>query len=69
MDRFSKNTQMSKLMKIRPVPCADGKTNGTKFIVAFCNFAYAPKRHKLVQRDIRFNELYNLIGDGGVGGL
>jgi len=47
----------------RVVPC--GRTDETKLIVAFCNFAYALKRHKLVQRAVRFSQLYNLIGDGG----
>ena len=58
---------MSNLIKIRPVGVelfhADGQTDETKLVVDFCNFAYASKRNKLVQRDIRFSELYNLIGD------
>ena len=47
LDRFSKNTQISNFMKIRSVggdrvvPC--GRTDMTKLIVAFRNFANAPK--------------------------
>jgi hypothetical protein len=49
LDRFSKNTQISNFMKILPlaadfVPCGtDGQTDMTKLIVAFRNFAKAPK--------------------------
>jgi len=51
LDRLSKNTQISNFMKILPVGAeifhADRRTNGqtgkTKLIVAFRNFAYAPK--------------------------
>jgi hypothetical protein len=44
---FSKNTQMSNFMKIRPVGAelfhADGRTDMKKLIVVFRNFANAPK--------------------------
>ena len=40
---FSENTQISNLMTIRPIEaelfCADGRTEMTKLIVAFRNFA------------------------------
>jgi hypothetical protein len=43
LDRFSKNAQMSNYMKIRAVGAelfhADGRTDMTKLIVAFLNFA------------------------------
>ena len=46
-DRFSKNTQISNFMKIRPVGGelfhADGQIDMTKVIVVFRNFANAPK--------------------------
>jgi hypothetical protein len=45
--RFSKNPQISNFMKIRPVEAelfhADGRTDMTKPIVAFRNYANAPK--------------------------
>jgi len=45
LDRFSKKTQISNFMKIRPVGAemfqADGQTDMTKLIVAFRNFANA----------------------------
>jgi hypothetical protein len=45
--RFSKNNQISNFVKIRPVGAellyADGRTEITKLIVAFRNFANAPK--------------------------
>jgi hypothetical protein len=51
-DRISKNPQISNLMKILPVEAelfhADGRTDTqadmTKLIVAFRNFANAPKK-------------------------
>jgi hypothetical protein len=47
LDWFSKNTQTSNFMKIRPVGAelfhADGRTDMTKLIVAFRSFADAPK--------------------------
>jgi len=45
--QFSKNTLKSNFMKIRPVGAelfhADGRTDMTKLIVVFRNFANAPK--------------------------
>ena len=50
MDRFSKNTEVKNFMIIHPVggrvvPCeqTDGQTDVTKPIVAFFNFANAPR--------------------------
>jgi len=44
---FFKNTQISNFMKIRPVGAevfhADGQTDVTKLLIAFSNFANAPK--------------------------
>ena len=46
LDRFSKNTQMSNLIKIRPVGAelfhSDGQTDMLKLIVSFRNFTNAP---------------------------
>jgi hypothetical protein len=46
-NRFSKNTQVLNFVKIRPVGVelfhTDGQTLMMKLIVAFCNFANAPK--------------------------
>jgi hypothetical protein len=46
---FSKNTQISNFMKIRPVGVelfhADGRTEMMKLIVAFRNFADAPENN------------------------
>jgi hypothetical protein len=43
--RYSKYTQISEVMKIRPVgvglPHADGQTKMNMLIIAFCNFANA----------------------------
>jgi len=53
--RFSKNTQIPNLMKIRSVGAemfhADGQTDVTKLIVAFRTFANAPKNVTLVITD------------------
>ena len=47
LDRFSKNNQISNFTKICPVGAdllhVDGQTDMTKLIVAFRNFANAPK--------------------------
>jgi hypothetical protein len=51
IERLSKNTQVSNFMKIHRVEVellhtdgrTDGRTNMTKQIVVFCNFANAPK--------------------------
>ena len=47
LDRFSKKPQISRLIKIRPAGAelfhAEGQTEMTKLIVAFRNFASAPK--------------------------
>jgi len=46
---FSKNTRLWNLMKIRRVGAelfnADGRTDVTKLIIAFRNFAMAPKNY------------------------
>jgi hypothetical protein len=51
---FSKNTQISNFTKIRPVEAelfhADVQTDTRKLIVAFRNFANAPKKGRLVLR-------------------
>jgi hypothetical protein len=50
VDRLAKNTQMAISMKIRPVETelfhADRRTDMTKPIVTFRNFANAPKKWK-----------------------
>ena len=47
LERFSKNTQISNLLKIRPVGAelfyAHRRTDMTKLIVAYRNFVNAPK--------------------------
>ena len=47
VDRFSKNTRISHFTKIRPVGAelfhADGRTDITKLVVTFRNFAKSPK--------------------------
>ena len=51
LDIFSKNTQISNVIKIRPVGTelfqADGQTDMTKVIVVFRKFANAPKSHTI----------------------
>ena len=42
--RGKKSTQITNLMKTRPVGAADTRTHITKLIVAFRNFANAPKK-------------------------
>jgi hypothetical protein len=57
LDSFSKNTQISNFMKIRPVGAelfdvggrTDGWTDMTKLVVALRNFANAPKKLTLIQ--------------------
>ena len=48
-DRFSKKPEISSSIKIGPVGAklfhADRQTDVTKLIVAFRNFANAPKKH------------------------
>ena len=57
-DRFSKNPQISNFTKIGPVEAelfhADGRTHMTKLMVAFRNFANAPKklRHRTRRRSV-----------------
>ena len=50
LDRFSKNTQISNFMKLRPVGAelfhANGRTDMMKLIATFRNFANAPKSYK-----------------------
>ena len=52
LDRFSKNTQISTFMKIRPVGTelfhADTLPDKTKLIVAFRKFKNAPKEDKII---------------------
>ena len=53
LDRFSKNTQISNFIKIRPVGAelihADGQTDMTKLTVAFQKFASAPKNQHFTE--------------------
>jgi hypothetical protein len=52
LDRFSKNTQISNFTKVCPVEAelfhadrrTDRRTDTTKLVVAFSNFANAPKK-------------------------
>jgi len=57
LDTFSKNTQISKFMKIRPVGAelfrADGRTEMTKLIVAFRNFANVSKKRQSYTNTVR----------------
>jgi hypothetical protein len=50
LDRFSKNTEISKVMKIHRVRaelfCADAKTHMTNLVVAFHNFGNKHKNGK-----------------------
>jgi len=50
---FSKNTEVSYFMKIRLVGAellhSVGRTDTTKLIVAFCNFANAPKNNLITK--------------------
>ena len=50
LNSFSKNTQTPNSMKIRLVAAeffrADGQTNATELIVAFCKFFESAKKHK-----------------------
>ena len=43
LDTFSKNTQVSNFMKIRPLGAELFHSDMTKLIVAFSNFANAPR--------------------------
>ena len=70
LDGVSKeNIQISNLMKTRPVTaglfCADGRTDLTKLIVAFRNFANALKTSHPIFRVflemVRFPEIVNLL--------
>jgi hypothetical protein len=53
LKRVLKNTQISNLMKIRPVVAelfhADGRTDTTKLIFALRDFANAPRKNVLRQ--------------------
>ena len=57
--QFSKNTLKSNFMKIRPVGAelfhADGRTDMTKLIVVFRNFANAPKTTVWAGKLSRYN--------------
>jgi hypothetical protein len=61
VNRFSKNTQISSFMKIRPVGeqlyHADGRTDKTNLIVAFRNFANAPKKGSILY--VTYQVLHN----------
>ena len=51
LDRFSKSSQMSNFIKIRPVGAEsfreDGRTDITKLVVALRTFAIAPRNLKI----------------------
>jgi len=53
MDRVSKNPQISTTLNIRPMGAelfhADGQTDMTKLVVAFRNFANAPRKRKTIR--------------------
>jgi hypothetical protein len=69
LDRFSKNTQILNFMKILPVEAelfhADGRTDMTKLIVAFRNFANAPKNNNTFYVTMRYS-LYIAINCGAM---
>jgi len=57
---FEKNTQIPNFMKIRPVEAdlfdAGGRTDTTKLIVAFRNFANAPNTVAYLRQPVTFPE-------------
>jgi hypothetical protein len=65
LDRFSKNTQISSFIKLRPVGAkvfhADGWTDMTKLTVAFRNFANAPKTPYLFVPSYNNSRMYMLL--------
>jgi len=62
LDRLSKNTQISNLMKVRPVaprvvPCGRAdRRDMTKLIVAFRNYTKAPKKEMVCGSNINMKE-------------
>ena len=62
LDRFSKNTQIPNVMKIRPVGTelfhADRRTDKMKLIVAFRNFANAPKTRSISAHNTGMHNFY-----------
>jgi hypothetical protein len=69
LDIFSKNTQMSNLIKIRPVWAelfhadeqTDRQTELTKLIVVFRNFANTPKLCRFRQSVVSFLKIHRVI--------